>query len=202
MPAVSCSPLCKPCGSGRSNQLPHGGAPVEVFKPGPARAKRPPSHWVEDPSSSSCSSRPSLASGTQQPLASPLSRGPQEDQPALRGVTPVSVSQSFQLSNSYLVSPITALSGPDLLHYCLSFFSWWWATVKSTLFSTWAHGSSQQERLSQHPLDTIFWEVPTPWQVEPRRGDHSFIHPDVQNLLYFCKGEELSTLSPSSPGLT
>ncbi|KAM6160918.1 spermatogenesis-associated protein 31E1 [Erethizon dorsatum] len=170
-------------GNARFNHLSHGDAPGEVFKPGPAEANRPPRQWVEAPSSGSLSSLPSLASGTQHSLASTLSIEPQEDQHALRRVPPSTGPQDSRLSKSYLAPLIMALSGPALLHHCLSFFSWWWATAEATFFSTWAHGKSQQEHLSHRPPDTVFWEGPAHWQAEAGRGDHCFIHPDVQKLL-------------------
>uniref|UniRef100_A0A8C2UPB9 Spermatogenesis-associated protein 31E1-like n=1 Tax=Chinchilla lanigera TaxID=34839 RepID=A0A8C2UPB9_CHILA len=108
---------------------------------------------------------------------------PQEDQPALRRLPPGTGPQDSGLSKSYLQSLIRVLSGPDLLHHCLSFFSWCWATAKATFFSSWAHGKSQQEHPSHHPPDTVFWEGPSHWQAEVGRGDHAFIHPDVHKLL-------------------
>ncbi|XP_005384760.2 PREDICTED: spermatogenesis-associated protein 31E1-like [Chinchilla lanigera] len=108
---------------------------------------------------------------------------PQEDQPALRKLPTDTGPHDSQLSKSCLASLISFLSGPDLLHHCLSCFSWCWATAKATFFSSWAHGKSQQEHLSPHPPDTVLWEGPAHWHAEMGRGDHAFIHPDVHKLL-------------------
>ncbi|XP_005385034.2 PREDICTED: spermatogenesis-associated protein 31E1-like, partial [Chinchilla lanigera] len=108
---------------------------------------------------------------------------PQEDQPALRRLPPGTGPHDSWLSKSCLASFVRFLLGPDLLHHCLSCFSWCWATAKATFFSSWAHGKSQQEHLSPHPPDTVLWESPSHWQAEAGRGDHAFIHPDMQKLL-------------------
>ncbi|KAM5329742.1 spermatogenesis-associated protein 31E1-like [Glossophaga mutica] len=153
--------------------------PGEVCKAAPTGAHQPYCVPVEN-AALAMSTSPSLLTMCTLPLASPLSTEHQ-DQPNLMKIPLGTIVKSSPPGNSFLASSIPVSSDLGYSSYPMKFLSWWWVTTKALFFPTSSQPESQQEHLSHHPPEALFWGDPTDKQIET--GSPSFINPDIQKLL-------------------